>query len=153
MDGARLVYGGKQRPDGIPSDLSNGYWVTPTVFSDCTDTMKIVQEEIFGPVMSILTYETVDEAITRANDTPLGLAAGVFGKDHMVMRSIIKRLQAGITWINTWGEGPASMSVGGYKMSGMGVENGRKGLAEWYQTKSTFISERGFVNSVFSEVS
>ncbi|KAF5533917.1 betaine aldehyde dehydrogenase [Fusarium mexicanum] len=129
VDQAMLVHGGEQKPDCISADLANGYRVTPTVFSDCTDTTKIVQEEIFGPVMTMLTYETVDEVVVRANNTPLGLAAGVFGRDHKVMRSIVKRLQAGITWINTWGEGPASMSVGGHKMSGLGVENGKGGLS------------------------
>ncbi|KAF4448080.1 Betaine aldehyde dehydrogenase [Fusarium austroafricanum] len=101
IDGARLVYGGKQRPNGIIADLANGYWVTPTVFSDCADEWKIVQEEIFGSNIYILTYETVDEAIAQANNTPLGLAAGVFGQDHVAMRKIVKKVEAGIAWINT----------------------------------------------------
>ncbi|KAI9876549.1 MAG: hypothetical protein M1823_007258, partial [Watsoniomyces obsoletus] len=80
-DKATLLFGGPGQPDGVPHKLKKGYWVKPTVFTDCTDDMKIVQEEIFGPVMSILTYSKLDEAIARANDTPMGLAAGVFGKD------------------------------------------------------------------------
>jgi betaine-aldehyde dehydrogenase len=94
----------------------------------------------------------VDEAIGRANDTKLGLAAGVFGKDINKCHEVIRRLEAGITWINTWGESPAEMSVGGWKMSGVGVENGRRGLSAWVREKSTLVEGSGIVGTVFAKL-
>ena len=150
IDKAKLLSGGLDKPN-LPQSLSKGYWIKPTVFTDCTDSMQIVQEEIFGPVMCILTYETVDEAIRRANNTPLGLAAGVFTKDLNLAHKVIARLEAGITWVNTWGESPAEMSVGGWKQSGVGVENGKKGIEAWVRNKSTLVDMSGSVPTVFSE--
>jgi len=151
-DKARLLCGGFQKPSNMPKGCENGFWVQPTVFTDCHDGMKITREEIFGPVMCILTYSTIEEAIARANDTPLGLAAGVFTKDLNAAHKIIAQLEAGITWINTWGESPAEMSVGGWKMSGIGVENGKKGLEGWVREKSTLIDMSGRVATVFSKL-
>ncbi|KHJ30368.1 putative betaine aldehyde dehydrogenase [Erysiphe necator] len=152
VDKARLIYGGANKPSNIPPPYTNGYWVQPTVFTDCTDDMKITKEEIFGPVLCILTYDTVEEVIKRANDTKLGLAAGVFGKDINKCHHIIDRLKAGITWINTWGESPAEMSVGGWKMSGIGVENGRRGLDAWIREKSTLVEGSGVIETAFSKL-
>lgn len=154
-DKAKLLYGGPEKPTlSVPGspDLQNGYWVKPTIFTDCTDSMKIVQEEIFGPVMSILTYKTVDEAVTRANNTPVGLAAGVFTNDINRAHSVVDKLEAGITWINTWGESPAEMSVGGWKQSGLGVENGRRGIEGWVRNKSTLIDMSGGVATSFTKL-
>ncbi|EGY19390.1 NAD/NADP-dependent betaine aldehyde dehydrogenase like protein [Verticillium longisporum] len=153
-DKATLLAGG---PDPIPSNelpagLKNGYWVRPTVFTDCTDDMLITREEIFGPVMTILYYSTVDEAVTRANTTELGLAAGVVGKDINLCHDVVARLEAGITWINTWGESPAEMSVGGWKQSGLGVENGKKGLEAWVRNKSTLVDMSGEVGTPFTKL-
>ncbi|KAL1962032.1 hypothetical protein VTN77DRAFT_676 [Rasamsonia byssochlamydoides] len=150
-DRATLLYGGLDKPK-VPKELEQGFWVQPTVFTDCTDDMKIVREEIFGPVMSILTYETVDEAVRRANATELGLAAGVFTKDLNLAHKIIDQLQAGITWVNSWGESPAEMSVGGWKQSGVGVENGRRGIEMWVRNKSTLVDMSGSVATVFSKL-
>ncbi|KAK4937509.1 hypothetical protein LTR10_021880 [Elasticomyces elasticus] len=152
VDKAKLLYGGPEKPENLPGQLKNGFWVTPTVFSDCTDDMKIVKEEIFGPVMTILTYSSLDEAVRRANNTELGLAAGVFGKDINECHRAIKQLQAGITWINTWGESPAEMAVGGWKQSGVGVENGRRGLEAWVRNKSTLVEMGGAVPTVFAKL-
>ena len=151
IDKAKLLYGGLDKPN-LPPNLANGYWIQPTIFTDCTDSMKIIQEEIFGPVLCILAYETVDEVIRRANDTPLGLAAGVFTKDLNLAHKVIARLDAGITWVNTWGESPAEMSVGGWKQSGVGVENGKKGMEAWVRNKSTLVDMGGSVATVFSEL-
>ena len=150
-DKAKLLYGGLGKPS-VPKDLENGYWVRPTVFTDCTDDMKIVKEEIFGPVLTILYYDTVDEAVCRANATELGLAAGVFTRDINQAHLIIDQLQAGITWVNTWGESPAEMAVGGWKKSGLGVENGRKGIEAWVQNKSTLVDLSGTVPTVFAKL-
>ena len=151
-DKATLLIGGPGVPEGIPSSLKSGYWVRPTVFTDCTDSMKIVKEEIFGPVMSILPYDTLEEAVSRANDTPMGLAAGVFGRDINRCHEVSRQLQAGINWINTWGESPAEMSVGGWKQSGVGVENGKKGLEAWVRNKSTLVEMGGVVPTVFAKL-
>lgn len=147
-DKAKLLYGGLQKPS-LPAKLKDGFWVTPTVFTDCTDDMKIVREEIFGPVMCILSYTSVDETVKRANSTNLGLAAGVFGNDLKQCHGIVKQLQAGITWINTWGESPAEMAVGGWKQSGVGVENGRRGLEAWVRNKSTLVDMNDPLQTVF----
>ncbi|KAI1208453.1 aldehyde dehydrogenase [Annulohypoxylon truncatum] len=151
-DKATLLCGGPGQPSGLSAELKQGYWVQPTVFTDCTDDMKIVREEIFGPVMTVLTYDTVDEAVERANKTELGLAAGVVGRDIDLCHGVIAKLEAGITWINTWGESPAEMAVGGWKKSGVGVENGRRGLEAWVRNKSTLVEMGGSVPTVFSKL-
>lgn len=151
IDQAKLLCGGPEKPEAIKG-LEDGYWVKPTVFTDCVDSMRIVQEEIFGPVMTILTYKTVDEAIERANATPLGLAAGVFTRDLNMAHKVIAKLEAGITWVNTWGESPAEMSVGGWKQSGIGVENGKRGLEAWVRNKSTLVDMSGVVPTVFAKI-
>ncbi|MCC8365463.1 betaine-aldehyde dehydrogenase [Xenorhabdus sp. PB61.4] len=143
--GARLLYGGKRLMDG---ELAKGAFVAPTVFTDCTDDMLIAQEEIFGPVMSILAYETEDEVIARANNTDYGLAAGVVTNDLSRAHRVIHQLEAGICWINTWGESPAVMPVGGYKHSGVGRENGLVTLQHYTQTKSVQV-ELGNFESLF----
>ncbi|APA11105.1 hypothetical protein sscle_07g058750 [Sclerotinia sclerotiorum 1980 UF-70] len=152
-DKAKLLYGGPEKPTDIPSGHESGFWVRPTVFTDCTDDMLITREEIFGPVLCILTYSTTEEVIRRANDTKLGLAAGVFGKNINECHEVIGKIEAGITWINTWGESPAEMSVGGWKMSGVGVENGRRGLNAWVRERSTLVQNGGGeVGSVFCKL-
>lgn len=151
-DKARLLWGGLGAPHNVPSGCEDGFWVRPTVFSDCTDDMKIAREEIFGPVMCILSYDTVDEVVTRANATPLGLAAGVFSQNLNLAHSVVAKLEAGITWINTWGESPAEMSVGGWKLSGMGVENGRRGIEAWVRNKSTLAEMSGSVATAFAKL-
>ncbi|KAI0161851.1 aldehyde dehydrogenase [Hypoxylon sp. FL1284] len=152
FDKATLLCGGPELPTDLPARLKNGYWVRPTVFTDCKDDMGIVKNEIFGPVMAILTYDTVDEALERANATELGLAAGVVGRDVDACHAAIARLQAGITWVNTWGESPAEMAVGGWKQSGVGVENGRRGLEAWVRNKSTLVEMEGTAPTVFSKL-
>ncbi|WP_280188941.1 betaine-aldehyde dehydrogenase [Delftia sp. PS-11] len=145
QQGARLVTGGQRVTTG---EFARGAYVAPTVFADCHDDMAIVREEIFGPVMSILTYETEAEAIRRANATDYGLAAGVVTRDLARAHRVIHQLQAGICWINTWGESPAEMPVGGYKQSGVGRENGIATLAHYTRIKSVQV-ELGDFASVF----
>lgn len=145
MQGARLLAGGERVVDGI---YANGAYVQATVFTDCTDDMTIVREEIFGPVMSILVYDNEDEVIRRANDTEYGLAAGVITENISRAHRVIHQLQAGICWINTWGESPAEMPVGGYKQSGVGRENGLMTLQNYTRVKSIQV-ELGNYTSVF----
>ncbi|GKW49120.1 betaine-aldehyde dehydrogenase [Halomonas sp. NCCP-2165] len=144
-EGARLLAGGEPWDSG---DFGRGAWAAPTVFTDCRDEMRIVREEIFGPVMAILAFDDEDEVIRRANDTHYGLAAGVFTESLNRAHGAIHRLEAGICWINTWGESPAEMPVGGYKQSGVGRENGIETLAHYTQTKSVQV-EMGAFESVF----
>lgn len=145
QQGARLLVGGQRLTNG---DLAQGAYVAPTVFSDCHDDIEIVQEEIFGPVMSILTYDTIDEVIVRANQTHFGLAAGVVTQNINLAHRMIQQLDAGICWINTWGESPVQMPVGGYKQSGIGRENGLATLNQYTRIKSVQV-EMGQFQSVF----
>ena len=144
-EGARLLIGGTRATEGT---LAKGNYVQATVFTDCTDDMTIVREEIFGPVMSILAYDDEDEVIRRANNTEYGLAAGVMTQDLNRAHRVIHQLQAGICWINTWGESPAEMPVGGYKQSGVGRENGLMTLQNYTRVKSIQV-ELGAYTSVF----
>lgn len=145
QQGATLLIGGER---ATSAELSQGAYVMPTVFTDCRDDMQIVQDEIFGPVMSILTYDSIEEAIQRANQTLYGLAAGVVTQDISQAHRIIHQLEAGICWINTWGESPAEMPVGGYKQSGVGRENGLSTLQHYTRIKSIQV-ELGDYHSIF----
>jgi betaine-aldehyde dehydrogenase len=145
QEGARLMAGGKRLTEG---HFGNGQYVEPTVFADCHDDMRIVREEIFGPVMSILAFDDEDEAIARANRTAYGLAAGVVTENLARAHRVIHRLEAGICWINTWGESPAEMPVGGYKQSGVGRENGITTLEHYTRIKSVQV-ELGPYQPVF----
>jgi len=135
-EGAELLIGGHALS---PDNAANGYFVAPTIFGNCTDKMTLSQEEIFGPVMSVLTFTDEDEVIRRANDTRLGLAAGVFTQDITRAHRVIHQLEAGICWINAYGASPAEMPVGGYKMSGIGRENGSETLKAYTQIKAVYV--------------
>ncbi len=135
-EGATLLTGGTTLQ---PDDAPNGYFVAPTIFTDCSDDMTICREEIFGPVMSILTFKDEEEVISRANNTPLGLAAGIMTKDVQRAHRVIHQLKAGICWVNNYGASPAEMPVGGYKLSGIGRENGIETLDQYTQTKSVYM--------------
>lgn len=144
-EGARLLCGGN-RMTTPPFD--RGFFVEPTVFTDVEDTMTIAQEEIFGPVMSILTYDTEEEVIGRANATPYGLAAGVLTPNLARAHRMTHALEAGICWINTWGESPAAMPAGGFHQSGIGFENGLETLLRHTRIKSIQV-EMGRFNPAF----
>ena len=130
-EGARLVCGGPGRPPG----LERGFYVRPTIFSDVHSKMRIAQEEIFGPVLSIIPYDSVDEAVEIANDTIYGLGAHVQGRDLDAARAVAARIRAGQVHINypAWN---AHAPFGGYKRSGNGREYGLEGLEEYLETKA-----------------
>ena len=134
--GARLVIGGNRHKS---KETDNGFFVEPTIFADCKDDSEHVIDEIFGPVMSVLIFDNEAEVIKRANDTKFGLAAGIFTKDINRAHRVINQLEAGICWINSWGDSPAEMPVGGYKESGIGRENGPETLKSYTQIKSVFV--------------
>jgi betaine-aldehyde dehydrogenase len=133
--GARLVCGG-----GRPAGLDRGWFVEPTVFDQCTDDMQFVTEEIFGPVMAVLTFSSEDEVIARANDTVYGLAAGVFTSDLARGHRMAAALEAGIVWINTYNITPIEMPFGGYKQSGLGRENSHAAIEHFTQLKSVYVA-------------
>ncbi|PKH88577.1 betaine-aldehyde dehydrogenase [Colwellia sp. Bg11-28] len=135
-EGATLLHGGTSlQPDNAP----NGYFIAPTIFTDCTDGMTICREEIFGPVMSVLIFIDEDEVVARANATDYGLAAAVFTQDINCAHRVIHKMEAGICWINSFGASPAQMPVGGYKQSGIGRENGLVTLNHYTQIKSVYV--------------
>ncbi|MEM0514904.1 betaine-aldehyde dehydrogenase [Pseudoalteromonas sp. YIC-827] len=136
LEGASLLTGGHALS---PQSAPNGYFVAPTIFADCQDDMTICREEIFGPVMSVLVFDDEQEVIERANNTQLGLAAGVMSQDLRRAHRVIHQLEAGICWINAYGASPAEMPVGGYKLSGIGRENGLEALNQYLQTKSIYV--------------
>lgn len=144
-EGARLIAGGERLVEGA---LAEGQYIAPTVFADCRDEMRIVREEIFGPLMCILAFDDEEEVIARANNTEYGLAAGVVTESLSRAHRVIHRLEAGICWINTWNEMPAEMPVGGYKQSGVGRENGLTTLYAYTRIKSVAV-ELGKFKSAF----
>ncbi|MEO5324981.1 aldehyde dehydrogenase family protein [Mesorhizobium sp. CC13] len=135
-EGARLIAGGSRLSEG---PLAAGNFVAPTVFAGVSDTMRIAREEIFGPVISALPFDTLDEVVARANDTPYGLAAGVFTRDVGVAHQLSRRLRAGSVWVNTYHAIDPAVPFGGYRMSGYGREGGAEHLDEYLNTKGVFI--------------
>ena len=130
-EGARLVLGGPARPAG----LEVGYYVRPTIFADVTNQMSIARDEIFGPVLSIMRFKTLDEAIALANDTPYGLAAYVQTQDLAKAREVARRLRAGSVYLNGAPQDYCS-PFGGFKQSGNGREWGMAGLLEFLEYKA-----------------
>ena len=132
-EGARLVCGG-----GCGA-LNDGYFIEPTVFADVGDDMTIAREEIFGPVMSVLCFDDEAEVIARANDTDLGLSAGVFTRDLTRAHRVIDQLQAGTCWINSYNDAPVEVPFGGVKGSGVGRENSKAAIEHYSQIKAVFV--------------
>jgi aldehyde dehydrogenase (NAD+) len=130
-EGATLVTGGSAAPEG----LEQGYYVQPTIFSNVTRDMTIAREEIFGPVLSIIPYDTEEEAIEIANDTVYGLAGGVWSGDADHAKAVARRIRAGQVEVNGGAFNP-SAPFGGYKQSGLGREAGKFGLEEFLEVKA-----------------
>jgi betaine-aldehyde dehydrogenase len=131
-EGARLVCGGK----ALERD---GFYIEPTVFADVTDDMTIAREEIFGPVMAVLDFEHEDEVIARANDTDMGLSAGVFTRDLARAHRVIGQIRAGSCFINSYNDAPVELPFGGARMSGVGRENAKAAIAYYSQLKSVYV--------------
>ncbi len=136
-EGATLVTGGERYTEG---DCAKGYFVRPTIFDDCKSDMTIVREEIFGPVVTVQTFLTEEEAVRMANDTIYGLAGAVFTTDGARALRVIKELRAGITWINCYNPCFNEAPWGGYKRSGIGRELGIHGLEEYQEIKQININ-------------
>lgn len=136
-DGARCIAGGK--PAEGPG-IVGGQFVEPTIFTDVTNKMRIAQEEVFGPILSIIGFDTEDEAVEIGNDIAYGLAAGVWTKDIGRMVRVAKALRVGTVWGNTYRTYSYTMPFGGMKKSGLGRENGIEAIGEFLETKSIMIS-------------
>ncbi|MGB3482446.1 MAG: aldehyde dehydrogenase family protein [Mycobacterium sp.] len=144
QDGATIVVGG-ETPSG--KGFEKGFWVAPTVFTGVQNTMCIAREEIFGPVLSVLTYDSVDEAVSMANDTEYGLSAGVWSRDIQRALDIANRLEAGSVWINDWHNISQFLPFGGFKQSGTGRELGPDALDEFTQDKAVTVDLSGGVEN------
>lgn len=131
-EGATLVCGGKRLD-------RDGFYLEPTVFADVTDNMTIAKEEIFGPVMSVLTFKTEEEAIARANATEFGLSAGVFTRDLTRGHRVIGQMEAGSCFINSYNDAPVEAPFGGMKASGVGRENSKEAIHHYSQVKSVYV--------------
>ena len=125
---------GAERWDNGCELPSKGFWFRPTVFTGVTQTHRIAQEEIFGPVLSVLTFRTPQEAVAKANNTPYGLSAGIWTEKGSRILWMADQLKAGVVWANTFNKFDPTSPFGGYKESGYGREGGRHGLEPYVKT-------------------
>ncbi len=131
-EGATLAHGGRR-------SNRDGFFIEPTVFTDVTDDMTIAREEIFGPVLSVLDFDSEDEVIARANATPFGLAAGVFTSDLQKGHRIARSFEAGTCYINHYNAAPVEMPFGGSKLSGVGRENSKAAIEHYSERKTIYV--------------
>jgi aldehyde dehydrogenase (NAD+) len=138
--GATAVVGG-----GAPSgpQFETGNWIEPTILTGVTNDMTVAREEVFGPVLTVLTYDTIDEAVAIANDTSYGLSAGVWGRDEQRALDVARRLEAGMVYVNDWHVINPNYPFGGYKQSGLGREGGPDALDEYTEQKYISVDRSG----------
>lgn len=135
-EGATALAGGAAMRDG---PLANGYFVPPTVFANVDDTMRIAQEEIFGPVISAIPFKDTDDLIRRANSTIFGLGSGIWTRDVNKVHRLAKAIRAGSVWVNCYQAMDPAVPFGGYKMSGYGRESGLQHFDEYLNVKAVWI--------------
>jgi aldehyde dehydrogenase (NAD+) len=135
-EGAKALAGGARLTEGA---LSKGYFVPPTVFANVEDNMRIAQEEIFGPVISAISFKDSDDLIKRANTTTFGLASGVWTTNDSKAHQVAKALRAGSVWVNCYQAMDPAVPFGGYKMSGYGRESGKQHVEEYLNVKAVWI--------------
>jgi len=145
-EGAKLLTGGHRITEGVPA---GGYYYEPTIFGDVDNRMVIAQEEIFGPVLSVIRYESVEDAVRMANDNPYGLSGGVWSRDIPRALAIARRLRAGTVWINDWHLISPAAPHGGYKQSGLGREHGPWGLNQYLETKYIRVAQEATKDQKF----
>src|SRR5699024_6899342 len=132
-EGAELIFGGKRIKD---PELTNGYFITPTIFKTVSNSMRIAQEEVFGPVVSIITFDAEEEAVKIANDSKYGLAAGVWSENIHRCNRLAKQLQVGQVYLNDYQAIGVEAPFGGYKQSGYGREKGLESIHDYTQLKT-----------------
>ena len=146
-DGATLVTGGAAARDG---DLANGLFIQPTIFADVNNDMRLAREEVFGPVLSIIPFDTEEEAIAIANDNDFGLASGVWTENLSRAMRMIRALHTGVVWVNTYRTSAPQAPFGGMKDSGFGRERGEQGVLEFTTTKNVMIDFSGEARDPFA---
>ncbi len=137
-EGGKILTGGKP-VEGLPEHLADGYYWPPTVIGDCTPDMRVVREEVFGPVVVAYSFKDEADAIAKANDSPFGLAASVWSRDIKRAHRVADKLDVGIVWLNDHHRNDPSSPWGGMKDSGIGRENGLEALHEYTQTRSVVV--------------
>ena len=146
QNGARLMTGGEAATEG---DLANGLFIKPTIFADVRNDMSLAQEEIFGPVLSIIPFDEEEDAIQMANDTRYGLASGIWSNDINRIQRVSRALRVGLVWVNTYRVVSAQGPFGGVKDSGFGRERGEEGLYEFVATKNVMVDFSDTVRDPF----
>ena len=136
-EGARVLSGGARATEG---DLARGYFVQPTVFADARNSMRVAQEEIFGPVVSVIPFTDVEDVVRQGNDVGYGLAAGIWTNDVRKAHKVAAALKAGTVWVNTYGPTDAALPFGGFKQSGIGREMGFDALEMYTEVKSVWMN-------------
>jgi aldehyde dehydrogenase (NAD+) len=145
LDGARAAGATAVVGGGAPSgpEFETGNWIEPTILTGVTNDMTVAREEVFGPVLTVLTYDTIDEAVAIANDTSYGLSAGVWGRDEQRALDVARRLEAGMVYVNDWHVINPNYPFGGYKQSGLGREGGPDALDEYTEQKYISVDRSG----------
>jgi acyl-CoA reductase-like NAD-dependent aldehyde dehydrogenase len=140
-EGANVLCGGG--PPQLEGAFQNGYFFQPTILTDVKNEMRVAQEEIFGPVVSVITFKDEDDLIKQANATVYGLSAGIWTRDITRAHRFAKEIKAGVVWINTFNMFNAASPFGGYKQSGYGREMGKHALEMYTQVKSVWVDLSG----------
>jgi acyl-CoA reductase-like NAD-dependent aldehyde dehydrogenase len=140
-EGASIIAGGESPV--LEDSFKNGYFFQPTILSDVKNQMRVAQEEIFGPVVSVITFKDEDDLIKQANETIYGLSAGLWTRDITRAHRFAREIKAGVVWINTYNMFNAASPFGGYKQSGYGREMGKHALELYTQVKSVWVDLSG----------